>query len=115
MSDVDFLGHANGVAALLLAVAGLVALLLKVHRAQKAAVIRAHEAAKVIDRVAAEFVNNHGSSMKDAIDRLEAGQMDQARQLHNLHESQSLLIRRVDDAYRLLAQRDHHDQHPEES
>lgn len=53
--------------------------------------------------------------MKDAIDRLEAGQLDQARRLHALHETQSLLIRRVDDAYRLLAQRHHDDQHKEES
>lgn len=54
--------NANSVAAFVLALAGILALLVKVWRAQKASVIRAHEAAKVIDRVAAEFVNNHGSS-----------------------------------------------------
>lgn len=94
---------ANEVAALLLALTAISAVLVKVWTAQKTAVIKAHEAAKVMDRVAAEFVNNHGSSMKDAIDRLEAGQLDHARQMQSLHQAHHELIRRVDDTYRMFA------------
>ena len=104
------LSGANEALALILAAVAIVGLLFKVWKAQKAAVIKAHEAAKVMDRVAAEFVNDHGASMKDAIDRLEAGQQDHAQQMQatreqvtELHKSQAELIRRVDDAYRLFA------------
>lgn len=110
MDVSQIVGSANGFFALILAAAGILTVLLNVWKAQKAAVIKAHEAAKVIDRVAAEFQNNHGSSMKDAIDRLEAGQAMQAQQLQvqqeqmvDLHKSQVDLIRRVDDTYRLFA------------
>lgn len=103
-ADVShLLDGANEAAALTLAMAGVIAILLKVWKAQKAAVIKAHEAAKVMDRVASEFKNDHGSSMKDAVDRLESGQLDQARQLQVMHEAQTSLIKRVDDAYALFA------------
>ena len=104
------LSGANEFMALFIAAAATIGILFKVWKAQKAAVIKAHEAAQVMDRVALEFQNNHGSSMKDAIDRLEAGQVDQAEQMRRhqeqmteLHTSQVDLIRRIDDAYRLFA------------
>lgn len=97
------ISEANEVAGLFLAAVALATVLAKVWRAQKSAVIKAHEAAQVVDRIAAEFVNNHGSSMKDSIDRLEAGQLDHARQMQALYQSHAELIRRVDDTYRLFA------------
>lgn len=106
-----FLDSVNATALFLGSISVIIGVLIKVWRAQKAAVIKAHAAAQVMDRVAAEFQNNHGSSMKDAIDRLEAGQADQVRQMENhrqqvaeLHTAQAELIRRVDDTYRLFAQ-----------
>lgn len=103
------MGNVNEAAVFFGSLLFIAAGVVKLWRAQQRAVIKAHEASKVMDRVAAEFQNNHGSSMKDAIDRLEVGQADQVRQMEihrqqmaDLHKAQVELIRRVDDAYRLF-------------
>lgn len=117
----QFMGNINEAAVFFGSLLFIAAGVVKLWRAQQRAVIKAHEASKVMDRVAAEFKKNSGKSMKDAIDRLELGLNDQMRQIElhreqvaDLHKSQVELIRRVDDSYRLFAQALTHQPLPEE-
>lgn len=70
-------------AALLSAVFGILGLSVKVWQAVKRAAIKAHEAADLaaeqtalLERITRELFENGGSSLRDAVDRVEAGLAD---------------------------------------
>lgn len=75
----------------------------KIWRAQQAAIIRAHETAQVLDKVRAEFDKNHGSSLRDAIDRMEYSLEDLHERHARLEAAQGESTRRIDGLFELVA------------
>lgn len=92
-------------ALLLSALTVIIGTLVKLWRINTAIVMRQHESAELLERLIAEVLPNHGSSLRDAVDRVEAGQDDLRQQVAALRAEHTRTVGRVDDAYSLLARR----------